>query len=51
MSATAILVALIIALLAALLRTAILGAWEVRRMVADFFFALAIILLPGVIRP
>lgn len=51
MSATAILVALIIAVLASLLRAAILGAWDVRRMAADFFFALAIVLLPAVIKP
>jgi hypothetical protein len=49
MSVLAILVPIVVALLAALVRAAILGAWDVRGLVADFAFALCILLLPLVV--
>ena len=49
MSVTALLVPLAIALIAMLVWTAITGSWSVRPMVAMFFYALCILLLPVVI--
>lgn len=49
MSALRILVVVIVAVIAALVRTAVLGQWTVRGLVADFLFALAILALPGFI--
>ena len=49
MSALAILVVAVIAAIAALARAAILGQWAVRSLVADFVFALLILVLPGFI--
>lgn len=51
MSVLALVVPLFIAVLAALVRAAVLSDWAVRSLVAHFLFALAILLLPGVIRP
>lgn len=50
MSVLALLVPIVIAIIAALIRAAILGAWDARSIAADFFFALAILLLPLVVR-
>lgn len=49
MSVLALVVPLFIALLAALVRAAILGDWAVRSLVAYFVFALCILLLPLVV--
>jgi hypothetical protein len=49
MSVLAILVPIVVAILAALVRAAILGAWEVRGLVADFAFGLALLMLPLVV--
>jgi hypothetical protein len=49
MSVFAILIPVVIAFIAAGLRSLVLGAWAWRSFVADFVFALAILLLPGFI--
>lgn len=49
MSVLAILVPIVVAALAALVRAAILADWALRSLVAHFAFALCVLLLPGVI--
>lgn len=49
MSVLAILIPIVIAAIATVVRALITGAWDVRSLAADFFFALCILLLPGVI--
>lgn len=51
MSVLALLVPLVIAALAALIRAAILGDWAGRSLAAYFFFALCVLLLPSLVRP
>lgn len=49
MSAIAFLIAAVIALVAMLIRAGIRGEWAARMLAADFFFALALLLLPTVV--
>lgn len=49
MSVLSILVPIVIALLAALVRAAILADWALRSLVAHFAFALCVLLLPAVV--
>lgn len=49
MSALRILVVVVVAAIAALAKAAILGRWDLRAIVADFVFALLILVLPGFI--
>lgn len=49
MSAVALLIAVGVALLATIVRAAILSNWIPQALAADFFFALCILLLPGLI--
>ena len=49
MSAIAFLVACVIAIIAALIHAAISGGWSARGLAAMFFFALALLLLPGLV--
>lgn len=49
MSIVALLVPLGVSLIAMVVKVAILGRWVAQAMAADFFYALAITLLPGFI--
>ncbi len=49
MSVLAILIPIVIAILATIVRAAIRNVWDARELAADFFFALALLLLPGFI--
>lgn len=49
MSVLAILIPIVVALIATLVRAAIASDWEARSLAAYFFFALCILLLPGVV--
>jgi hypothetical protein len=49
MSVTALLVPLAIAIIAMLVKAAILNRWVAQAMAADFFFALVITVLPVVL--
>jgi hypothetical protein len=51
MSVLAILIPLVIAVIATLVRAAILGDWDSRSLAAHFCFALCLLLLPGVVHP
>jgi hypothetical protein len=51
MSALALLVPFVIAIIATLIHAAISGAWAARSLAAMFFFALMLLMLPGLIRP
>ena len=49
MSAIALLIAVAIAFLATLVHAAVTGAWTARGFAGMFLFALALLILPGVI--
>jgi hypothetical protein len=49
MSVLTLLVPVVIALIAALLRAAIVGDWVLRSLVGHFAFALCVLLLPAII--
>lgn len=49
MSVLAVLIPVVIAAIATIVRALITGAWDARSLAADFFFALCLLLLPGFI--
>lgn len=49
MSVLAILIPAVIAAIATIVRALITGAWDMRSLAADYFFALCLLLLPGVV--
>lgn len=49
MSVLAILIPVVAAAIATIVRALITGAWDMRSLAADFFFALCLLLLPGVV--
>ncbi len=50
MSATALLISLVVALIATFVYAAISGAWTSRALAAMYFYALCILLLPALVR-